>query len=279
MLMSSRAHPPSRALLVGLCCLSGCFDDCDGSSYDPTPGPGELGNGDFHYYCTGADDPACPDDESSGPFPARFAVGGEFRLGYTWTDDASQPPPDLRTSAEDRLALVGEVFTPLVAGYTAVLALVGNSDVGDLIHVLAAEPTELAIQRDHIDLFELVLAIDEEATTRAISRDGDGYILAGTLTFAFEVDDPAIATIVGTTAGAAVLHGMAAGTTTLRASLGPLSAEIPVTVADVDVTTTDVATGGTESGSSGGTDTSGGSTGGEGSTGGSGSSGSSGGVL
>jgi len=290
--MSTRSRLPSRALLLGLWCLGGCVvDDCDSTPYDPAPGPGELGKGDFHYFCTSADDPACPDLYDTGPFPARFAVGGQFRLAYTWEDENSQPPPDLRPSSEERMKVVGEVFTPLVVGYTAVLAVVGDSDIGDLIHLLAREPSELRIQLDHVDLIELDLGIDEERTVKAIARDGE-YILAGTLTYAFEVLDPAVATLSGTTPGSALLRGVAAGSTTLRASLGPLTVEVPVIVSDVAVTTGDLTTGGSETGSSGSggsggssEGTSGGSGGSsEGTSGGSGgssggSSGSTGGVL
>src|SRR5262245_14572784 len=115
----TRSRP---VLLAGLLALGGCFDSCgDGSSYDPQPGPGELGNGDFHYNCISDDDPACVGGAGVANFPARVAVGGQFALTYTWNDDASQPPPDLRTSAPERLRYQGGVFTPLADGYTAVL--------------------------------------------------------------------------------------------------------------------------------------------------------------
>lgn len=275
--MSLRTPRSSRALLVGLCCLSGCFDDCGGYNYDPSPGPGELGNGDFYYYCNSTDDPACPEGYDTGPFPARFLIGGEFRLSYTF-DDATLPTPELRSGAEDRLATKGEVFSPLVEGYTAVLAM-SAGDVGDLIHLYASVPTQVAVQWDLVDLFELPMSVGDELTLRAITRDGEGYILAGTRTFAFAIDDPTVATIVGTTAGSLVVHGVAAGTTTLRASLGELTAEIPVTVADVAVTTGETSTGTTGESTGEATGSSGSSGDGGSSGGGESSSGSSGGVL
>jgi hypothetical protein len=157
--MNQRPSSVPRALLLaGLCAAGGCLDDCGGSGdYDPQPGPGELGNGEFHYYCLTDDDPACSDGPGVGDFPARVAVGGRFRLTYTW-DDAAQPAPTLRSSVPERLAVDDDTFTPLAAGFTAVLAVVGNSDIGDLIHLHAGDPERLAVQVDRVDYVDYELA-------------------------------------------------------------------------------------------------------------------------
>lgn len=264
---SSRARP---LLLAGLLALGGCLDDCgSGGSYDPTPGPGELGNGEFHYRCVTDDDPACLAGTTVADFPARVAVGGRFELSYTWNDAASNPLPDLRSAAPERLSLKNETFTALADGYSAVLAVVGNNDIGDLIHILASVPTEVAVQVERVDYVEYTLAAGAEVRFQAITRDDDSYVLAGLLEFAFAVDDPAVAEIVGTTEGHVMVRGVAPGSTVLHASLGDLTAELTITVeagtttgdptegtgtgTDSDSTTGDSTTDGTTSGTTGST--------------------------
>lgn len=223
---------PRPLLLVAVLALGGCLDDCGGDApYDPQPGPGELGNGEFHYRCIGDGDPACSGGSTVGDFPARVAVGGRFELQYTWNDDdASQPPPDLRSGAADRLRLQGEIFTPLASGYTAVLALLGNSDIGDLIHIHASAPTAMAIQHQRLDYSEYVLPADTELRFDAVTRDDSSHVLAGLLQFTWEVDDPAVARLVGTGDAHVIVRGLSAGTTSLRATLGDLTAELVITV-------------------------------------------------
>src|SRR5690606_18059723 len=111
---NTSTRSPRPLLLVAVLALGGCLDDCGGDDpYDPQPGPGELGNGDFHYRCISDGDPACASGSSVGEFPARVAVGGRFKLDYTWNDDDSAtPPPGLRSAASARLRLDGEIFTP-----------------------------------------------------------------------------------------------------------------------------------------------------------------------
>lgn len=267
---SKRTHLPRALLLAGLCTLGGCLDDCGGDGYyDPTPGPGELGNGEFHYYCITDDDPACVGGPGIGNFPARIALGGRFRLQYSW-DEASKAPPDLRSAAPERLQVQGEIFTALAAGYTAVLAVVSNSDIGDLIHIYVSAPTEVAVQVDRIDYFEYTAAVGQEVRFDAITRDDADYTLAGALEFTWAVDDPAVAELVGSAGAHATVQMIAPGATKIRASLGELTKEIDLIVEDGDVTTGDA-------GSTGGSTTSDGTTGG--SSSGGDSSGTTGGVL
>lgn len=257
---------PRVLLLAGLCALGGCLDDCgSGGGYDPQPGPGELGNGEFHYYCLTDDDPACADGPGVGNFPARVAVGGRFRLQYSW-DDSGQPAPALRSSAPERLAVDDGIFTPLATGYTAVLAVVGNSDIGDLIHLQASDPGTVAVQVDRVDYIDYELAEGADVRFDAITRDRSDYILAGALTFNFAIDDPAVAEIVGGTGAHAIVRGLAPGQTRLRATLGELAAEVVLNVVDApDTSTGDASTGGSSTGGS----STGGDTGDTGSTGGS----------
>lgn len=235
----SQTTPLSRArplLLTGLLLIGGCFDSCDGDgSYDPTPGPGELGNGDFHYHCISDDDPACTTGTTVANFPARVAVGGRFELTYTW-NKTSSPTPDLRSAAPERLAVSGDTFTARAEGYTAVIAVHGNSDIGDLIHIRASAPAEVAVQVGRVDYTVYNLAAGAEVRMQAITRDDDDYVLAGLLNFEFSVDDPAVVDIVGSTAGHATLRGVAAGSTVLHTRLGDLVADVVITVAGSDTT-------------------------------------------
>lgn len=274
----SRAKTPTTTrawLLAGLCAAGGCLDDCgSGGAYDPTPGPGELGNGEFHYFCITDDDPACSNGPGIGNFPARVALGGRFRLQYSW-DDMSKAPPDLRSAAPDRLAVQGEIFTPLASGYTAVLAVISNSDIGDLIHLDVSTPTQVAVQVERVDYFEYTAAAGQEVRFDAVTRDDSDYTLAGALDFTWAVDDPTIAEVVGGAGAHATVRMLAPGLTTLRATLGELSKEVTVVVEGEGVTTGDASTGSTGDSTTG--DDSTGSTGG-GSTGES-STGTTGGVL
>lgn len=234
---------PRPLLLAWLLALGGCFDDCGNDDfYDPQPGPGELGNGEFHYRCIGDGDPACSDGGSVGNFPARVAVGGRFELEYTWNDDVSRPPPDLRSGASERLRLQGEIFTPLAEGYTAVLALLPDSDIGDLIHIRASTPIEAALQYQRVDYSAYSLVEGDELRFDAITRDGDAYVLAGLLTFTFAVDDPAVAEIVGTGDAHVILRAQGEGTTVLHATLGDLTTDLEISVGQGPVTSTDPTT-------------------------------------
>ncbi len=279
--MSHQTTPTiARAwLLAGLCGLGGCLDDCgSGSTYDPTPGPGELGNGEFHYYCVTDDDPACSDGPGLGDFPARIALGGSFRLQYSWSE-MDKPPPDLRSAAPDRLKVDGEIFTTLATGYTAVLALVSNSDIGDLIHLDVSAPVEVAVQVALVDYFEYVAQAGQEVRFDAVTRDDSAYTLAGALEFTWEVGDPTLAELAGAAGAHATVRMLAPGATTLRATLGELSKEIDLVIQPADVTTGGDSSGGDSSGTTGGDST--GSTGSTGDSTGStgGSTGTTGGVL
>ncbi|MDC0716696.1 hypothetical protein [Nannocystis bainbridge] len=240
--MSSRPCAFSRPLLLaGLLALGGCLDDCSDAPYDPQPGPGELGNGEFHFRCIGADDPACPTGESVGDFPVRVAVGARFALDYTWNEDLSRPPPELRTGAAERLSLKAGIFTAVAAGHTAVLALLPDSAIGDLIHVFATRPATLAIQHQRVDYDAYTLAAGSELELVAIARDTDRYVLAGLLAFTFEVADDGVVEVVGTGDGHVIVRAVAAGSTTVKASLGDLVAELALTVesGEPPLTTTD----------------------------------------
>ena len=278
--MRRTSHPRlSRALaLVGLCALGGCTDD----PYNPVPGPGELGNGEFNYVCLTDDDPACPVGPGVGNFPARFALGGRFGLQYDW-DDAGKPPADLRSAAPARLKLAGEVFTALADGYTGVLALRSDGSVGDLIHVLVSTPTRVAVQVDRIDYAEYNAVAGQEIRFHAVARDDDAYDLAGALEFTWQVDDPAVAELIGTKGAHAFVRMLAPGTTTLRASLGDLTQEATLLVEQGAFTTGATDGTATDGTATDGTSTGDGSTGSTGSTGdgssGGDSTGTTGGVL
>lgn len=222
----------SRALLAtALIALGGCVDDCGGPPHASLPGPGELGRGDFHYRCIGAGDPACSPGETVASFPSRIALGGRFELDYTWNDDDDeQPQPSLRSPAPERLRLQGKTFTALAYGYTAVLAVLPDSSIGDLIHLHVSDPVALDLLHDGVAYRSYILVEGEELRLDVRPRDEDDYELAGLLKYEFAVDDPSVVELVGAGDAHAVVRARSEGAAVLRASLGALTAELTVTV-------------------------------------------------
>ena len=263
--------------------LTACSD-----TYDPNPGPkyGELGVGVFLYECPSSGDPFCSDGIGTGDeFPQAFALGGRINLEYDWRDDTEHigdPPPQLQSAAPSLLTREGDGFTALATGYAAVLAVTGNNEVVDLVHLHIREIDELQVvpadQPGAAPLQQLMLARGDDRELQAIAVDSDSVLLGGVLGHTWTSADPTIVAIVaGGGSGRARIRAFQSGTTTLTLAHDTMSVQLTVTVEGEDDDT------GSESGSESGSSDSSGDSSGESSgssddTGGD-SSGSSGGVL
>jgi hypothetical protein len=272
--------------------LTACSD-----TYDPNPGPkyGELGVGVFLYECPSSGDPFCSDGTGvAGQFPQAFALGGRINLEYDWRDDdehIGDPPPQLQSASPSLLTRQGDGFTAVAPGYAAVLAVTGNNEVVDLVHLHIREVHALQVvpadQLGAAPLQQLRLERGAERELQAIAVDSDSVMLGGVLGHTWTSADPTIAHVVaGGDSGRVRIEALESGTTTLTVVRDAMSVQLTVTVeGDPDATTSSTGdTSGSESGSSGESsgesngDSSGDSSGSSGDTG-SDSSGSSGGVL
>ena len=268
--------------------LSGCTD-----SYTPEPDPGygELGVGVFLLECAGQSDPACIAGGSEATsFPRAFAVGGRFGLRYDWRDSDDEhfgdPLPQIQSAAPQLLARSGEAFTAVVAGYAAVLAVTGDSEVVDIRHLYLAEVATLEVVPfdDPLvtPLLELNLEPGETLDVLVRPVDDDGVALSGRLDYTWSTSDLNAVDIPGAggDSGRRKLAAFAPGKATITVTLGERTTEVLVTVGALDPTTgattgdtTGATTGDTTGTDSSGTDgssgdSSGDSTGSTGSTGG-----------
>lgn len=260
--------------------LTACSD-----TYDPNPGPkyGELGVGVFLYECPSSGDPFCSDGTgTAGKFPQAFALGGRINLEYDWRDDdehIGDPPPQLQSASPSLLTREGDGFTAAATGYAAVLAVTGNNEVVDLVHLHIREIDELQVvpadQHAAAPLQQLTLDRGDERELQAIAVDSDSVLLGGVLGHTWTSADPTIVAVVaGGDSGRVRVEALQSGTTTLTLVHDELSVQLTVTVEGEDDETS--STGDSESGDS--SDSSGGSSDSSGDAGGD-TSGSSGGVL
>ena len=255
---------PNSRFLPLLLALPACSDTYD---FKPDPGFGELGVGVFLYRCPFGGDPHCANGEDTATqFPRAFALGGRINLRYDWRDDDDEhlgdPLPQLQSAASSLLVRQGDGFTALVPGYAAVLAVTGNSQVVDLRHLHIREIDSLQIVPGDGDmtgspgLSELDLAPGDRPGLQAIALDSDDVLLGGVLGYTWTTADPAVVAILaGSEGGLVRLEALTPGATVLTLSQGELSLQLPITVTDEPITSTD------DSGSSGATDSSSGDTG------------------
>lgn len=231
-------------LLLGLV-LAACTDG------DETPNPsgsGELGVGTFTYLCRSDGDFTCSIGQSSAPFPQAFVLGGRFGLDYAWkseTDHINDPLPALQSAAPERLKLTDETFTTLQTGFSAVLAVTGNSEIVDLIHASVRSIAELrlvdaAFLPSVPAYIDIKVAVAGSTFVQLVPLDLNDTPLSGALEVAWTLDDETIATIAfGQGSGRVRVDGLAPGTANLTATVGELAVTIPLVVdPDLDPTTT-----------------------------------------
>ena len=247
-------------ILLFLLALPACSESYE---HDPAPKPGELGVGAFLYRCPTAGDPACPGGVLIAPaFPEAFARGSRISLTYTWADDAdhyNDPLPQLESPVLSLLRRDGDRFIALATGYAPILAVTGNSQVVDLVHLWLREVDALkavdTADPSAVSLLELKLAEGDTAELQGFPVDGDGVRLGGVLPQSWASADPTVLAIVaGGDTGLVRVEARGVGATTLTLTLGEHALALPVTVeADPDPTTGD----GTDTGGATGTGTTG----------------------
>jgi hypothetical protein len=235
-----RTHP----FFLGLSLLAACSD---GPS-DPNPGgSGELGVGSFTYLCRSEGDFTCAIGQTSANFPMGFAVGGRFGLSYAWkseSDHLNDPLPILQSAAPEHLKLADQTFTALVAGYSAVLAVTGNSDVVDLIHASIRTIDDLRLVDPVFlpglaPLTELVVPKTVKFQVQLVPLDLNDVPLSGDIDVVWTLDaDTVVQFVAGEDSGRVRLEALAVGDALLTATVGDKSVVLPITVdASLDPTT------------------------------------------
>ena len=247
-------RPPTKhraGLLVAIALACG--------EYQPPPtSQGELGRGDFTYQCAGQTDPLCPEGSTwATAFPQALAVGGAFSLAYQYDSaHAGDPLPILTTASPSRLANDSGVFTGLVAGYTAILAVTGTSAVIDLKHIRFEVVDHLALTVDGVLAGDsIVLRVGDLLPVVAEARSRQDLVLAGSLPYAWTIQDPLVASISGSSADDKVfVQANAIGETSLKIVAGDHVVDVPIyvemnpaTTSTTDDSTTDATTDATTS--------------------------------
>ena len=222
--------PPLLLLLM----LPACTDSYD---HDDSPKYGELGVGAFLYRCPADGDPTCPAGANTAPsFPSALALGSQIDLQYTWQDDEDHfgdPLPQLQSATSARLRDDGSRFTALEPGFVAVLALTGNSEVVDFVHLEISAIDELRVVSgdDPIPLLKLDLLTGEEQDLQGLVVDLRDTRLGGILPYSWVSEDPAVLELVsGSNSGRARVRAVNPGTTNLTVTQGEHSLTLPVAV-------------------------------------------------
>ncbi len=237
---------------------------------DPPPDPtmdGELMRGEFEYRCAGSNDAFCVDFVANR-FPQRFAVGGNFEVGFN-PSISVVVTPGVQTSAP---ALLEPTSTGVVAGFrfarpgtAALLAIINDEEMVDYLHVTAERVLSYYFSDDQgaAGVTEIVMRPGESRRITVEPRGELGQVLAGTLEYAWSTDEPAIArTASDTRARTVQIQAVDVGRTRLLVEGGEVMGSVEVIVQDDEPTTT--TTTDTDSGSDtdtdAGTDTEGGTT-------------------
>ncbi len=221
-----------------------CSDDYN---YDPAPAPGELGAGVFLYRCPDLGDPHCSSGGlTADEFPQAFARGSRFELVYDWTDEddrSKYSQPQLQSGAPALLTRDSDSFHAIATGFAAVLAVTGNSEVVDLVHLRIREVDNLhVVLADTPDapIEQLPLTTGQTTTLQARMIDSDKRRLGGTLDFAWTSEDPDILAITGgTDSGTVRVAAGIAGTTNLQLQAPDFTVTVAITVEDTDDPDTD----------------------------------------
>lgn len=223
----------SLLLVLGLTACS------DSYTHDPGPAYGELGVGVFLYECPTSGDPFCDGGTGVGDeFPRAFALGGRINLQYDWRDDEEHigdPPPQLQSASPSFLTREGDGFTALATGYAAVLAVTGNSEVVDLIHIQIREVDALQVVPAGLPgaapLQALTLSAGTTSELQALAVDTDRVLLGGVLGHTWTSADPAVlAVVAGGDSGRVRVAAGIAGTTTLTVVHDTVTVQLTITV-------------------------------------------------
>lgn len=227
-----RSAPLRRGLSIAalvMCACSTCGDA--GSSASTT---GELGNGTFHYTCTGTSDPVCETGLLGQQFPDCIAVGGSFELDYTLRDVSELDDDELAPflfieSANDSFFSGGDVFTAHRPGRSAFVAR-DNDVVVDILHldIVAADAIDI-VALDPADPVEVVeLDVGDRAFFRVFPRSTQCAQLGGSITVEANSSDDVVASVGVVDALEIAAHSP--GNATVTVELGELSQSITVKV-------------------------------------------------
>jgi len=208
--------------------------------------PGELGQGDFEYYCAGLGDPYCDcedhPDFCSGSSPAieqilysrvpsALAVGATFQVRF----DAPDADHEVVSASPDMLS-DGLDLQALMAGEVGIMGL-SQGWVIDFLHLNLVIPTGVRVDRvDRSDSRVTSLQMDpgETAWLRAMPVSGS-QILYGHLPCTWSTSSAtAIGLQVDGGDNVVALTALATGpaTATVSVTLGALTVPVTVTVTD-----------------------------------------------
>jgi hypothetical protein len=204
-----------------------------GCSTQPAP-VGVLGNGQFRYLChSGEVDSACVGGSTSDTdLPATIAVGATFAVGYTPSTSGNTVQGatgyQIVPASSEFAAASGDTIVARRAGYVALLAQhVGNANVDDFVHLRFAQ-----IQSLSANPASVVLAPGEMQTVQISAFDALSALLAGQVACQWQVTSGSSSVAVQGAAigGVATVQAIGGGAATLRATCGPASVDIPITV-------------------------------------------------
>jgi hypothetical protein len=253
-LHDARASAPGRAgRLVAAAATLVALAGCNASDFDQSLVEGELGRGDFKYECVSPADVACEfrctlfdceasaTNERASVFPTRVAVGSLFALTYvhageaassryrvvpaspSWVDSAAGSNPSPGSAAE--------TFVARRAGQLAFLARNQSGRVADLLHVGFAPLDHLEVNDFGAVTATAKLSPGDDINLQVYPQGQDGRVLGGSLSYAWASSDEAIASVtVGSASDRIKVEAKAAGTATVRVSVGEISREVAIVV-------------------------------------------------
>lgn len=228
------------SIATAVAASSGCvFGDDDD---DRPERPGELGTGTFRYICVGDSDPYCENGFVAETFPERFAVGGAFDLDFDPTEFEvldGEPLPRVIAGSPDSVHSEAMAFSFARPGYAAFLARNTIGEVVDLKHFYGAAVERIAVTAgDSQELAELGLLVGDEIDLRVEPQDSLRSVLAGSLTWEYAIDDPAVAEVLSTDNDRDVsIRAVGPGATTLHVIAGGFDQIVSVSVAGAPATT------------------------------------------
>ena len=224
-----------RRVALAVLALASCTSSATGAK-----ATGELGNGTFDYFCTGASDPVCEGGAPATDFPDCLLLGGRFEMGYTaydldelhgWGYEFVYVKP-----ASESFFGGLDGLTALRLGTSAFVAY-ADDNVIDILHVTTVAPDGIILKgaesTDPVDLVEV--EVGSAVSIQAFGSSTACAQVGGAVPVTVESSDSAVAR-AGTDDGVQI-SGEAEGTATITVHLGELSREVQVVVIPAATTT------------------------------------------
>jgi len=223
---------PGAAAAALVLALAGCGDD----ERVPPGHKGELENGTFSYRCADDTDRFCNVDA----VPTTIAMGSVFGVDYEYFEGVEKPTPSLVPAAAGLVAQGSGLFRMEQVSPTAVLCIIDDEEVVDLLHVAGEHAAALAIYEtigdDESGTLSVQLAPNESRSLRASAVDMDATPLAGAFEYEWTVADPAVATLEpdpsGTHRVTITAVGAVGGQTELEVAAAGLTMAIDVSITE-----------------------------------------------